>query len=156
MESFEGGIHTPMIVFGAGLKTKKGSQSGALSHAFDIMPTILDLTNTAYPEKYNGYQLTALDGKSFLPVLQAKTTKGREDIYFEHATGKAYLKGDWKLVQKTQTQTWDLYNLASDKNETNNLAEQEPERVLELKNSWENWYNTMKPYIKPRQGSGPR
>lgn len=156
MESFEGGIHTPMIVFGAGLKTKKGSQSGALSHAFDIMPTILDLTNTAYPEKYNGYQLTALDGKSFLPVLQAKTTTGREDIFFEHATGKAYLKGDWKLVQKTQTQTWDLYNLASDKNETNNLAEQEPERVLELKNSWENWYNTMKPYIKPRQGSGPR
>lgn len=157
MESFEGGIHTPMIVhWPAGLKTQKGSSTQALAHAFDVLPTILDITNSTYPDEYKGNKLSNLDGVSFLPVLKNKTQKGRDAIFFEHATGKAYLKGDWKLVQKTQTQTWNLYHLANDKNETTNLVEREPKRVSEMKESWENWYNTMKPYIKSRPGSGPR
>lgn len=156
IESYEGGIHTPVIVSWVGLKTKKGSMSNALAHAFDIYPTILDVTNTKYPEKYKEHTLTALDGKSFLPVLQGKTEKGRDDIFFEHVSGKAYIKGDWKIVQKTQTQTWELFHLSEDRNETNNLFEKDPVKANEMKTAWENWYNTMKPFIKPRPGSGPK
>lgn len=150
IESYEGGIHSPMIVNWSGLKTKKGSTSAALAHAFDIYSTILDITKTSYPEKYKEHSLTALDGKSFLPVLQGKTNKGREDIFFEHVSGKAYIKGDWKLVQKTQTQIWELFHLSEDRNETNNLFEKEAARSSEMKTAWESWYNTMKPYIKPK------
>lgn len=156
IESFEGGINTPFIINWSGLKTKKGSTNNALSHVFDIYPTILELSQTKYPEKYKENPLTPLDGISLLPVLQGKTSKGREDIFFEHATGKAYIKNNWKLVQKTQTQTWELFNLETDRNETTNLFEKESNRANEMKTAWENWYSSLKPYIKPRAGSGPR
>ncbi|NBB29890.1 arylsulfatase [Cellulophaga sp. BC115SP] len=156
LESFEGGIHTPMIVHWAGLKTAKGSKAPALAHVFDILPTILDITQTPYPASYKGNALTPLDGKSFLPVLQGKTQKGREDIFFEHESGKAYIKGDWKLVQKTRSNQWELYNLSADRNETENLAEKDPSKTAEMQKAWEGWYSSLKPYIKPRPGSGPR
>lgn len=156
IESFEGGIHTPMIVHWAGLKTPKGSTNTALAHVSDILPTILEVTKTKYPSNYNGNSLTELDGKSFLPVLQGKSKLGREDIFFEHESGKAYIKGDWKLVQKTRSQKWELYHLANDRNETENFAEKEPAKTSEMLQAWETWYASMKPFIKPRPGSGPR
>lgn len=157
MESFEGGIHTPFIVhWPAGLKTKKGSMSNAMGHVSDILPTILEITKTKYPLQYNGHSLTPIDGKSFLPVLMAKSTTGRKNIFFEHAKGKAYIKGNWKLVMKTNSNDWELYDLSKDKNENNNLASSQPAILNEMKLAWENWYAAMKPYIKPRPGSGPQ
>ena len=157
MESFEGGIHTPMIVYWpAGLKTKKGSSSNILAHVTDILPTLLDISQAKYPSSYHNHALTPLDGRSFLPMLQGKEYNGREAIFFEHAKGKAYIKGNWKLVMQTSGNEWELYDLDKDKNESDNLATQYPGKLTEMKAEWENWYSSMKPYIKPRPGSGPQ
>jgi len=157
MESFEGGIHTPMIVYWpAGLKTKKGSSTNILGHVTDILPTLLDISRTKYPSSYHDHALTPLDGKSFLPLLRGTEYHGREGIFFEHAKGKAYIKGHWKLVMQTSGNEWELYDLGKDKNENNNLAAQYPGKLQEMKTEWENWYNNMKPYIKLRPGSGPQ
>lgn len=158
IESYEGGIHTPMIVhWPAGLKTQKGSLSPALGHVSDVLPTLLDITGISYPHTYNGYSLTAMDGKSFLPVLENRTKKGRDSIYFQHARGMAFIDGCWKLVSKTGDKaSWELYDLSKDKNETNNLALQYPVRFQSMIASWEKWYDKMKPYIKLRPGSGPQ
>ncbi len=157
MESFEGGIHTPFIVhWPAGLKTKPGSTNNALGHVSDILPTLLEITKTKYPVQYNGYALTPIDGKSFLPVLSGKSKSGRKDIFFEHAKGKAYIKANWKIVMKTSGNEWELYDIGKDKNENNNLAATNPAVLNEMKLAWEKWYAAMKPYIKPRPGSGPQ
>lgn len=157
MESFEGGIHTPMIVhWPAGLKTKKGSINPATGHVVDILPTLLDVNKFQYPAAYHGNALTPLDGQSLLPVIQGKTKKGREEIFFEHVNGKAYIKGNWKLVMKTNGAEWELYDLGKDANEHTNVAATNTARLDEMKTAWENWYNSMKPYIHLRPGSGPQ
>jgi arylsulfatase A-like enzyme len=157
MESFEGGIHTPMIVYWpAGLKVKKGSYSDALGHVTDIVPTLLAVTKTNYPQAYHGNALTGLDGKSFLPLVEGKKYAGRDSIFFEHAKGKAFIKGSWKLVMQSSGTEWELYDLSKDKNESKNIAGQFPDRLNAMQTAWQNWYATMKPYIKLRQGSGPQ
>jgi arylsulfatase len=156
MESFEGGIHTPMIIhWPAGLKAKKGSLNPALGHVTDILPTLLDVNKFSYPAAYNGNTLSPLDGQSLLPIIQGKTKQGRKDIFFEHVHGKAYINGNWKLVMKTNGNEWELYDLSKDANEHNNLAGSEPGKLNEMKTAWDNWYNSMKPYIHLRPGSGP-
>jgi arylsulfatase len=158
MESYEGGIHTPMIVhWPAGLKTRKGSLNNAMGHVTDILPTLLDLTNTKYPDQYHNNKLTSLDGFTLLPVFKGKTTKGRDSIFFQHANGMAYINGNWKIVSKTgNTPSWELYDLSRDKNETKNLSAQYPDLFNQMIASWNRWYGQMKPYIKLRPGSGPR
>jgi arylsulfatase len=156
MESFEGGVHTPMIIhWPAGLKVKKGSLNPALGHVTDILPTLLDINKFPYPAAYNGNALSPLDGQSLLPIIQGKTNKGRKDIFFEHVHGKAYINGNWKLVMKTNGSEWELYDLSKDANEHNNLAASNPDKLNEMKTAWENWYDSMKPYIHLRPGSGP-
>jgi arylsulfatase len=157
IESFGGGIHTPMIIhWPAGLKLKKGSINTAMGHVTDILPTLLAVDKINYPGSYKGNALSALDGKSLLPVIQGKDKKGREDIFFEHAKGKAYIKGNWKLVMKTNSNDWELYDLSKDANEHINLAAANPAKLNDMKTAWENWYNNMKPYIHLRPGSGPQ
>ncbi|OQP62179.1 arylsulfatase [Niastella populi] len=157
MESFEGGIHTPMIIhWPAGLKTKKGSINPAMGHVTDILPTLLDVSRSKYPAAYNGNALTPMDGQSLLPVIGGKTKKGRSEIFFEHVKGKAYIKGNWKLVMKTNASEWELYDLSKDANEHTNLAAANTGKLNEMKTAWENWYNNMKPYIHLRPGSGPQ
>lgn len=151
IESFGGGIRTPMIVHWAkGIKTKKGSMNDNLSHAFDILPTLLDITGINYPKTYNGHALTDLDGKSLLPVLKGQKTNGRTAIFFEHAKGQAYIKDNWKVVMPSSgDRIWELYDLSKDRNEQNNLAATQPDKLKEMTTAWEKWYAEMKVYIKP-------
>ena len=157
VESFEGGICTPMFVhWPKGLKTKPGSINGSLGHVMDIFPTLLEVSGTPYPQQYNGHGLTAVDGLSILPVLNGKAQGSRNSIFFEHARGKAYIRDNMKLVMRTSGDQWELYDLSKDRNEANNIAAANATLVAQLKQEWENWYNGLKPYIKPRAGSGPQ
>ena len=158
MESYEGGIHTPMIVhWPAGLKMKKGSLSEAMGHVSDILPTLLEASGTKYPAQYHNNTLTSLDGFSLMPVLTGKTTRGRDSIFFQHANGMAFINDNWKIVSKSgNTAAWELYDLSRDKNETKNLATAQPDLFKEMIASWDRWYGEMKRYINLRPGSGPQ
>ena len=147
MESFEGGLHTPLIIhWPNGLKRKKGTTSNALGHVSDILPTIMDLNKLKYPNSFHENKLTPIDGVSILPIIQNKSEKGRDGIFFEHAKGKAYIKDGWKLVMKTNGSEWELYQLSKDKNETINLAALKPETVKIMRIAWEKWYAEMRTF----------
>ena len=45
--------------------------------------------------------------------------------------------GDWKLVAARKDGPWELYDLASDRTETTDLAAKEPEKVRELADLWQ-------------------
>jgi len=138
-ESYEGGCHTPLIVhWPKELKTRPGSITEQPGHVMDIMPTCLELADASYPAQYNGHKLTALDGKSLLPILAGSKRKGHEKIFFEHMGGRAVRMGDWKLVA-LKGEPWRLYNLAKDRTETNDLAEKHPDRVQAMSAEWEKW-----------------
>ena len=47
--------------------------------------------------------------------------------------------GDWKLIKRYEGNEFELFNLADDLAETNELSGQYPEKVQELNNKLENW-----------------
>jgi arylsulfatase len=104
----------------------------------DIMPTCLELAGARYPAQYKGHKLTALDGKSLVPVLAGGKRKEHEKVFFEHMGGRAVRMDNWKLVA-LKGESWRLYNLAKDRTETNDLAEKHPDRVQMMSAEWEKW-----------------
>ena len=52
---------------------------------------------------------------------------------------RALRDGDWKLVWGASDQRWELYDLASDRSETVNLAAQHPGRTAAMAAQWERW-----------------
>ena len=136
---YEGGTREPTVIVWPGV-VKPDSHCDEVITSIDYYPTILDLLNV----KPKPDQL--FDGISFLPLLKGKTKLKREAIYchFPHmtpATGNwpcVYVRrGDWKLIRlfhaaDDDKHRYELYNLADDLSETNNLAAKMPQRVRQL------------------------
>jgi arylsulfatase A-like enzyme len=78
-----------------------------------------------------------MEGKSLFPAFDDKSIE-REAIYWEHEGNRAVRQGKWKLVSKHPNK-WELYDLEADRTELNNLAEQYPEKVEQLKALYESW-----------------
>lgn len=149
-ESFEGGVHTPMIAYWPkGIKVKKGSFSDHIGHVMDFMSTVCELAGAKYPSTFQGKKITPTTGKSLVASFSQSATAGHDVLFNEHFGARYVRKGDWKLVSAANDSTWFLYNLAVDKSETDNLSARYPEKVKELQNSWQIWANTHGVFPKP-------
>ena len=79
-------------------------------------------------------------------------------LCFDHFESSAIRKGDWKLVRgnnRYKNRTWELYNLAEDRCETNNLIESHAEKAEELEAEWLAWAKRVKvnPYYSHAQAN---
>jgi len=150
MESYEGGICTPMVAFWPeGIKAKQGSVTTQVGHVIDFMATVKEMSGVTYPSTFKGNNITPTEGESLLPIFKNETRKGHEYIFFEHVRGRAVRYGDWKLVTLGPKRQWELYNIKNDRTETNNVAVQHPDLVEKLKNKWNEWANKNKVLPKP-------
>ena len=107
----------------------------------DIMPTLIEAAGASYPATFGGNTIQPLEGTSLLPAMRGENLPER-GIGFDHQGARAYRKGDWKLVWSKRMPheiRWELYNLAEDRCETNDLAAQYPDRVQALAAEWEQW-----------------
>jgi arylsulfatase len=152
---YEGGISTPLIVhWPAGLVTKPGSLTDARGFLSDILPTVLELVGAAYPADFNGHKITPLYGRSLAPVLQGRSMPQPEWMFWEHYSDRAARKGDWKILGRIGSDTWELYHLATDRTEQHNLAAEKPDLVAEMAAAWQNWAEAHQ--VLPRNlGSSP-
>ena len=76
-----------------------------------------------------------------MPLLteDAKTTDIQpRPLFWEHQGNKAIRLGNWKAVAPRR-QSWELYDLARDRTETENLADKHPEKVQQLAALWNDW-----------------
>ena len=140
----EGGIRTPMIAhWPDGIKSR-GKLVPTVSHLIDIMPTVLDATQTPVPINLTDQTIAnrapmKMDGISLAPTFTDQEISGHKTLFFAHSQGTALRHGDWKLVAiKQKPATWELYNLKKDPIEQNDLANQMPEKVNELSSIWRN------------------
>lgn len=136
----EGGISTPLIVhWPNGLKTAPGEITYQVGHVVDMMPTLLDLTDTEYPATFRGETLKPLRGKSLLPILAGKQREPSEALFFEfRGVNRAVRTGAWKLVSKDRGR-WELYNIEEDRSEQHDLSSEQSDRVERMRKAWEAW-----------------
>ena len=127
---YEGGIASPLIAWWPHGVKGKGRISHRLSHIADIMPTCLELAGVTYPARFQGRDITPLDGESLVSVLRDKESE--QDTHRILAFPRAVRDGDWKLVVQDAAQP-ELYHIRQDRNEKKNLAALWPERVDQLK-----------------------
>ncbi|MFR9620539.1 MAG: arylsulfatase [Rikenellaceae bacterium] len=128
---YEGGIRVPMIAYWPGV-VPAGVQNNEMSTFWDFMPTVAELIKVKTP--------ACSDGISILPTLMGKKQKQTHDhLYWEfHEQGgkQCVRKGDWKLIRfqvKNPNKTYyEMYNLANDPSEKNNVVNQNPELKAEL------------------------
>jgi len=149
-ESFEGGIHTPMIAYWPqGIKAKKGSYSNQRGHVMDFMKTFVELAGAKYPTTFKGKSILPTSGVSLVPSLKGKESAGHATLFNEHFGARYARSGNWKLVSLSNDTTWHLFDLSKDKAETIDVAKQNPAKVKELEGLWRSWANTNQVFPKP-------
>jgi arylsulfatase len=134
----EGGICTPMIAWYPKM-IHPSSITRAPAHIIDFMPTLIDLAETTYPQQFKGHDILPLEGRSLLPLLKSEDKSQHEFLAWEWAGSRAYRRGDWKVVWDREVKAWELYDLASDRTEIVNRAQDKPELTAELSEAWFAW-----------------
>lgn len=137
---FEGGINSPFIAWYPS-KIKAGTIAKGTGHLIDIATTFYELAGAKYPAKYNGFNANALPGRSLVPVLYGKQTEVNrpEPLFWERAGNRAVREGKWKLVSHWPSYSWELYNLDTDRGETENVARLNHDVVSRLSVKYFEW-----------------
>jgi len=126
----EGGSCTPLIAHWPKGIAEKVVLRHSYGHIIDVVPTILDMAgisdDSSFQVDFPGQSLTA---------AFAKDVDRQEPIWYYHEGNRAIRQGNWKLVA-ANNQPWELYNLAEDRTESNDLATSNPEKLHEMDNEW--------------------
>lgn len=128
---YEGGIRVPLIISGPDI-SNPGRTNANPAISMDYFTTILNLAGIDHD---NG------DGENLVPVLKENKEIQREELFWHYPhyhgsawkPGSALRKGDWKFVIHYENNKMELFNLADDLAESNDLAEKYPEKVKEMK-----------------------
>lgn len=141
----EGGIRTPFIVSWPA-KFKGGRTIDTPVISFDILPTVLDASNSL-PAK------NEFDGKSLLPLLSGDATSHHDMLFWSKGEQDewAVRRNNWKLHYRRGR--IELTNLANDLSETTDLAGKNPEIVNELAAAFDAW---IAPMAEPITGGAKR
>ena len=134
---YDGGTHIPLFVRWKG-HIKPGSVSDALVCQMDIYASLAALLGQEMPE--------GLDSRNTLEAFLGQSDTGRESLILGSNGRLSYRLGAWHLippykgkkVNQTNTETgnsdeWTLYNQTDDIHEDNNLAEEYPEKVADMR-----------------------
>lgn len=144
-QTWEGGIRVAWMAQWKG-RIPAGKVDDRPVIQLDILPTALAAAGVEVKPDWQ------LDGVNLLPYLQGeKTGAPHESLYWRFGQQIAVRQGDWKLVKgaggegfrgnlgKASTEGAQLFNLARDIGEKENLAEKEPEKFKQLAAAWDQW-----------------
>ena len=124
---YEGGIRVPMIARWPG-NIAPGTVSSHVSSFWDFLPTAAEIAGVQPP--------AGIDGISYAPELLGESQTGHEFLYWEFHEGReskqAVRMGNWKYVRTRLSQPGELYDLAVDIGETDNIAADHPDIVRKI------------------------
>jgi arylsulfatase len=126
----EGGISTPLIVHWPKGLAARGELRHAPRHVIDLAPTILEVAGGKWAEK-----MPTPPGQSLVPLFANDAPAHERTFWWLHEGNKALRVGDWKIVAAKDA-SWELYDLTSDRSESNDLAKAQPNRVRAMAATW--------------------
>lgn len=144
-EITEGGTRVPAMLGYPGLK-KAGERLDGFSTAKDLLPTFLDIAGTSHPgTSYKGRDVLPVQGESLWPVLNGDAEEFHSDDYvagWEMLGTAAVTQGDWKLLKAKPPfgeMQFQLYNLADDPGEVNDLSQTHPDKFKQMMSVWDRY-----------------
>src|SRR5262245_56431543 len=148
--SFFGGTRQGMCISWPGHIKDVGGIRSQFQHVIDIVPTILEVTEIPAPEYVDGIKQAPIEGVSMAYTFDsanANAPSKRETQYFEMFGVRAMYHNGWIAVTPPpqppwlmgtaempplNQYKWELYNIADDFSENNDLAAQNPDKLKEL------------------------
>jgi len=143
---YEGGIRIPFCMQWKGhLPENKKIDSPVIS--LDILPTAIAATGNSVNKEWR------LDGVNLLPFITGKKMgEPHKFLYWRFLWHHALRMGDWKLLKHRDHDEVELYNLAEDIGEQNDLSQKYPEKVKELQTIYDEMSDMM---LDPQWGWQP-
>ena len=152
LEMTEGGIRTPAIVSGPGVR--RGGINGSVTHVTDVLPTVLDFVQASVEQVVAGRSVITPEGRSWTSLLAERVAAVRSE---QHVEGwellyrRAVRNGRWKAVfqpsllplfkERTPLNQvhWQLFDLKRDPGETHDLSAEQPRRLDEMIRKWDRY-----------------
>ncbi|KYJ99451.1 arylsulfatase [Microbacterium sp. CH1] len=144
---YSGGTCDPMVVHWPKGIAAKGELRHQYHHSVDVVATVLDVIGIAMPESYRGVPQRPLDGismkYSFDAAPDGPTRKSVQ--YYSMLGTRGIWKDGWKAAAvhaplsgkgHFDDDVWELYHVAEDRSESNDLAATHPEKLQELIAAW--------------------
>jgi arylsulfatase A-like enzyme len=159
--TMNGGIRVPFIAHWPSGVSDTVAVRHQWVHVTDIVPTILDILDAAYPDRINGYRTRKLDGVPFSAMLKdASAPSARSQQHYELAGNRGFIQGAWKIVslqppdKAMNLDNWMLFDLDNDETEMHDLATSQPAKLAELVAAFD--ADAASNYVYPLDNRGVR
>ena len=141
-ELWEGGIRVPTILRWPG-QIPAGEVSPQVISTLDLSATLLAAADISPGSA------APLDGTSLLPLLRGEVAEHERTLFWRSPRQEAVRSGRWKYLRSRDgagneaTWTEHLFDLDEDPGERRNLAEEQPDRLLALREKLSAWKREM-------------
>jgi len=138
---YEGGHRVPFYIRWPDGNIEAGRDIMTLASHIDVLPTLIDLLKLDSPKElqFDGQSLkTELYGNEDLEENRTIVTDSQREEFPQKWKKSATMRGKWRLINGNE-----LYNVADDPAQKNDLAIEQPEMVRELREDYETWWSDI-------------
>jgi arylsulfatase len=148
-----GGTRNPLVISWPRRIKPDPTIRQQFTHCIDIVPTLYELLGITPPRVVNGFEQMKIDGHSFAATFdQADAPSSNTEQFFDNNGSRAIYKDGWMAsafgplipwntpaslprlaTWDSATDEWQLYHLASDFSQAQDLSKEHPEKLAELK-----------------------
>jgi arylsulfatase A-like enzyme len=155
----EGGVHVPLVVHWPRGVAARGEVRSQFHYVTDVAPTVLEIAGVTMPATYRGLEQMPMAGTSMAYAFdQPDESSHKTTQYFEMGGHRAMYHEGWKAVTRHihgvpfEDDRWELYHVAKDPSECNDLATSEPGKLKELIDLW--WHEAEEYGVLPLDDRG--